>query len=204
MTGAELSVAIVDEQVFGAVVSALAFAARKHQDQQRKGRSHRPYINHPIALLQILWDVGNVRDRTTLVAALLHDTVEDTDTTLEEVRRAFGDAVADVVREVTDDKVLPKARRKQLQVEHAASASAAAKLIKLADKIHNVAEIGLDPPEGWSPSRREAYLDWAAAVVAGLRGVSPALERAFDEALLVAREELVRGAAGCGGEADAL
>ena len=176
-----------DEELTSVLIAAMAFAARKHQDQQRKGRSHRPYINHPIAVLRLLWDVGGVRDLATLAAALLHDSVEDTDTTLEEISAKFGAAVAKVVAEITDDKSLPKAMRKQLQVEHAASASVPAKLVKLADKTDNVREIAVDPPEGWSLNRMSEYLDWAASVVEGLRGVSPTLERAFDDALADAR-----------------
>jgi guanosine-3',5'-bis(diphosphate) 3'-pyrophosphohydrolase len=175
------------EELVSALVAAMAFAAWKHQDQRRKGRSHRPYINHPIAVLQLLWDVGRVRDPATLTAALLHDTVEDTDTTLDEIREAFGADVARVVAEVTDDKSLPKAVRKQLQVEHAASVSVPAKLIKLADKISNVREVAADPPEGWSLTRKLEYLEWSAAVVEGLRGVNTDLEVAFSDALLALR-----------------
>ncbi len=191
MTNGNPQVDLGDVQIAGALVAALAFAARKHQDQQRKGRAHRPYINHPIAVLQILWDVGGVRDATTLVAALLHDTVEDTDTTLDEIRDTFGTAVTDVVREVTDDKSLPKAMRKQLQIQHSGSASEPAKLIKLVDKIHNVREIASDPPEGWSERRMGAYLDWAGLVVTQIRGANAALEDEFDRAIAQARQALV-------------
>ncbi len=169
------------------VLTALAFAAERHRGQRRKGLTHEPYINHPIRVVTLLWEVGGVREVTTLVAALLHDVVEDTATTLDEVAARFGAEVAGIVAEVTDDKSLPKATRKRLQIEHAPNASPAAKLVKLADKIHNVKEIGSAPPAGWSRARREAYLDWAEAVVTALRGINPALESAFDEALVAAR-----------------
>jgi GTP diphosphokinase / guanosine-3',5'-bis(diphosphate) 3'-diphosphatase len=172
------------------LLTALAFAAERHSGQLRKGATHGPYINHPIRVLMLLWDVGGVRDLTTLVAALLHDLVEDTGTPLGEIEARFGEAVADIVRQVTDDKSLPKATRKRLQIEHAPMATTPAKLVKLADKIHNVMEIGGDPPAGWSTARRAAYLDWAEAVVAGLRGVSPALEAVFDAAVTEARAAL--------------
>lgn len=169
------------------VLAALAFAAERHRGQLRKGVTHEPYINHPIGVVTLLWEIGGVRDVTTLVAALLHDVVEDTATTPEEVARRFGVEVAGIVAELTDDKSLPKATRKRLQIEHAPNASPPAKLVKLSDKIHNVKEIGSAPPAGWSLDRRQAYLDWARAVVAGLRGINPALEAAFDEALAAAQ-----------------
>ncbi len=119
----------------GDLIAAVAFAAERHRDQRRKGEDHRPYVNHVIGVMQLLWDVGGVRDTATLVAALLHDTVEDTGTAPEEIEARFGPEVASIVREVTDDKSLPKDVRKQLQIVHAADASRAAKLVKLADKI---------------------------------------------------------------------
>jgi GTP diphosphokinase / guanosine-3',5'-bis(diphosphate) 3'-diphosphatase len=117
-----------------------------------------------------------------IVSALLHDTVEDTDTTIEELCDKFGPDVARTVAEVTDDKSLPKEERKRLQVLRAGSISDAAKLVKLADKIGNLRDIAERPPVGWTPERRREYFQWARNVVAGLRGVNPTLERAFDEA----------------------
>jgi (p)ppGpp synthase/HD superfamily hydrolase len=176
------------EQDLGMFMRALRFAADKHQNQRRKGREHQPYINHPIRVTEVLWRVGAVRDVPTLLAALLHDTLEDTDTTAGEIEALFGAKVLSFVQEVTDDKTLPKARRKQLQIEHAPHLSAGARLIKLADKIDNVYDISHDPPEGWPHERQVAYLDWAEAVVAGLRGVNVALEAHFDVVLREARE----------------
>jgi guanosine-3',5'-bis(diphosphate) 3'-pyrophosphohydrolase len=115
----------------------------------------------------------------TLVAGILHDTVEDTDTTPEELRSLFGEDVAAIVLEVTDDKALPKAERKRLQVEHAPRRSVPAKCVKLADKICNIRDVTHDPPPGWSLERRREYLDWAERVVAGLRGTNPPLEELF-------------------------
>jgi len=162
------------------LLAALDFAAHKHRDQKRKDQHASPYINHPIALAETLWHVGGVRDARTLAAALLHDTLEDTDTTRRELVARFGSRVADVVAEVTDDKSLPKAERKRLQVEHAPGLSRAAKLVKLADKICNLREVAESPPVGWSRPRRLEYLRWSRDVVAGCRGASPALEREFD------------------------
>lgn len=163
-----------------ALVQAMAFAADKHRNQRRKDAEASPYINHPIALANVLANEGGVQDVTVLCAAVLHDTIEDTETTADELRALFGDQVAAVVLEVTDDKSLDKAQRKQLQIEHAAHCSPQAKLVKLADKICNLRDLLTSPPAGWSAERKQAYFDWAAAVVAGLRGVHPRLEAVFD------------------------
>ena len=120
------------------VLRAAAFAAEKHKNQRRKDAEASPYINHPIALANVLATEGGVVDPDVLCAALLHDTIEDTETTAEELRRAFGESVTAIVLEVTDDKSLPKAERKRLQIEHAKHASPQAKLVKLADKICNM------------------------------------------------------------------
>jgi GTP diphosphokinase / guanosine-3',5'-bis(diphosphate) 3'-diphosphatase len=178
------------EQDFGMFVHALRFAADKHQSQRRKGSTQLPYVNHLIRVTDILWRVGEVRDVSTLLAALLHDTLEDTNTTAGELEALFGAEVLAIVQEVTDDKTLPKATRKQLQIEHAPYLSNDARLIKLADKIDNVYDVSHDPPKDWPHERMVAYLDWAEAVVAGLRGVNVALEAHFDAVLHEARETL--------------
>lgn len=164
------------------ILEAAAFAADRHRMQRRKDANASPYINHPLALAHILSREGKVSDPVVLCAALLHDTVEDTETTLEELEERFGAEVAATVAEVTNDPSLPKAEQKRLQVAKAASKSRAAKLVKLADKISNLRDIAETPPVGWSAERRVEYYHWSRDVVAGLRGVSPALERAFDEA----------------------
>jgi len=164
------------------LLKALAFAAHKHRDQRRKDAQASPYINHPIALANVLVLEGAVDDPVVLSAALLHDTVEDTQTTPAELREAFGERIAGIVEEVTDDKDLPKAERKRLQIEHASHISHEAKLVKLADKICNVRDVAYHPPAKWDLARRREYFDWAKAVVDQLRGVHPALEKKFDEA----------------------
>ena len=161
------------------VLSAATFAAERHRDQRRKGKDASPYINHPLALASLLAERGE-RDPTLLMAALLHDTVEDTATTFEDIERSFGTEVADIVREVTDDKALPRAERKRLQIEHAAYLSRRAMLVKLADKICNLRDVVVSPPDGWSVQRKREYFDWAKAVVDRMRGVHPDLEAMFD------------------------
>jgi len=159
---------------------ALHFAADQHRDQRRKDVGATPYINHCIALAELLVRVGQVDDPVVLAAAILHDTVEDTKTTFEQLDARYGLEITSVVREVTDDKTLPKEVRKQLQVEHAAHASTRAKLVKLADKICNVEDVITAPPSDWSIARRREYLTWSAAVVNGCRGTNAALEARFD------------------------
>jgi GTP diphosphokinase / guanosine-3',5'-bis(diphosphate) 3'-diphosphatase len=163
------------------ILQAARFAAERHSTQRRKDAAQSPYINHPLTLAAILAEAG-IEDSDVLIAALLHDTVEDTETTLDEVSTQFGARVAGIVGEVTDDKSLPKAERKRLQVEHAPHKSTGAKLVKIADKISNLRDIAASPPADWGDERRIAYFDWAASVVAGLRGVNPGLEALFDEA----------------------
>ena len=164
------------------LITALAFAADKHKNQRRKDADASPYINHPIALANLLLNEAGVEDQRVLIAAVLHDTIEDTDTTGQELVRHFGKEVADIVLEVTDDKALPKAERKRLQIEHAAHISRRAKLVKLADKICNLRDITASPPADWSVDRKREYFDWAKSVVDRLRGVHPGLEHLFDKA----------------------
>jgi GTP diphosphokinase / guanosine-3',5'-bis(diphosphate) 3'-diphosphatase len=161
---------------------ALTFAAYKHRFQFRKGSKPVPYINHPIAVANLLVNVGNIRDPETIVAALLHDTVEDTETTLRELADEFGRSISDLVAELSDDKSLPKEQRKRLQVEHAATLSRRARLVKLADKTCNLRDVVGDPPDGWSLQRRQEYFDWAKSVVDQIRQTSVELEQTFDAA----------------------
>ncbi|MFT3772148.1 MAG: HD domain-containing protein [Minicystis sp.] len=166
----------------GLVLKALAFAAEKHRHQRRKDREASPYINHPIDLANILVNEAGVTERAVVIAAVLHDTVEDTATTPEELRAEFGEEIAAIVAEVTDDKALPKAERKRLQEVHAPHASPEAQLVKLADKISNLRDLSRSPPANWDLERRRAYFDWAKRVVDGIRGRNARLEALFDEA----------------------
>lgn len=173
-----------------ALLEALHFASVKHRDQRRKDVDASPYINHPIEVAALLARVGGVIDLITLQGAILHDTVEDTNTTAVELEGSFGLEVRRVVEEVTDDRRLPKAERKRLQIEHARHLSSRARQIKLADKISNVRAVTEAPPVDWPLERRREYLDWTERVAAGCRGCNAALESFYDEVLQEGRRVL--------------
>lgn len=165
------------------LLKAIEFASRKHSRQRRKDADASPYINHPIRVTYLLADTGGITDLVTLMAAVLHDTIEDTETTAQELEAQFGRTVRKVVEELTDDKSLDKAVRKQLQIEHAPRLSQRAKAIKLADKIANVQDVTEARPADWDLARRLDYLNWTEKVVAGCRGTNAALEKCFDLAV---------------------
>jgi guanosine-3',5'-bis(diphosphate) 3'-pyrophosphohydrolase len=166
----------------GLILRAVAFAERKHRGQPRRDKDKSPYIHHPIAAANILANEGGVEDPVVLAAALLHDTIEDTSATPQELIELFGDEVAAIVLEVTDDKALDKAERKRLQIAHAAGKSHKAKLVKLADKTANLRDMVDIPPADWNLERRREYFDWAKQVIDEIRGTNGRLEAAFDAA----------------------
>ncbi len=162
------------------ILKAFKFAAGKHRDQRRKDERASPYINHLITVAETLWIIGGIREVTTLVAGILHDIIEDTDTSLEELEREFGPEIGGIVSELTDDKELPQLVRKRLQIEHSATLSSHARHVKIADKISNLDDIIHSPPARWPLERREEYVIWAGKVIDGLRGSNEALEQSFD------------------------
>lgn len=172
------------------VLKALEFAAEKHKDQRRKGKESTPYINHPIQVAAMLVEYGHEDDAELIQAAILHDTIEDTETTPEELEKHFGHEVKCLVLEVTDDKNLPKNVRKQLQIDTAPKKSDKAKRLKLVDKICNIKDIVNFPPSDWPLERRIEYLDWAEKVVKGLKGVHPVLEEMFFKELKEGRKKM--------------
>ena len=173
-----------------AVARALDFAARKHSSQRRKGEANEPYVNHLAEVARLVAEATLGQDPVAVVAALLHDTIEDTGTTRAELEREFGAEVAAVVAEVTDDKSLPKMERKRLQEQNAPHKSPRAKLVKIADKTSNLRSIAQSPPTDWDLKRQREYFEWAARVVAGCRGTNATLERWFDEAHAAGLEAL--------------
>jgi (p)ppGpp synthase/HD superfamily hydrolase len=176
---------------FSGFMTALRFCAEKHRNQRRKDAGKTPYLNHPVEVAELLWRIGGGRDMAVLIAALLHDVIEDTEATPEEVESLFGSEAASLVMEVTDDKSLPKARRKELQVQHAPDLSLGAKLIKMADKICNVRDITWSPPPDWPLARRMEYLNWSERVVAALGPCNPELERYFSKVLAEGKQKLL-------------
>jgi guanosine-3',5'-bis(diphosphate) 3'-pyrophosphohydrolase len=172
------------------ILEAASFAAKKHTGQHRKGGDAEPYINHPLDVADILANIGRVDDPDVIIAALLHDTIEDTDATAEEILTMFGERTMSIVLEVTDDKSLRKKERKRLQIEHAPHLSPGAKLVKLADKISNIKDVTNNPPANWDKARKIKYLDWGEKVVEGLRGENKALEKLFDEVVKKGRKSI--------------
>jgi len=164
-----------------ALMEATLFAADKHRGQKRKDAGGTPYINHPIMVVSLMAGIGEITDIELLQAGMLHDTVEDTDTSPEEIEARFGCAVRSLVMEVTDDKSLDKQERKRLQIEHAPHLSPQAKAIKIADKIANLTDLLNSPPATWPEERMWQYVAWSRQVVDGCRGHNPLLEARYDE-----------------------
>lgn len=164
------------------ITRALDFAARKHVGHRRKGLAAEPYINHLAEVALLLAEASDGKDAELVMAGLLHDCIEDQGVRFEELAELFGADVAGLVGEVTDDKSLAKAERKRLQIEHAPHKSERARMLKIADKISNLHSMSSSPPKDWDVKRRREYFEWARAVVAGCRGISPSLEAKFDEA----------------------
>ena len=162
------------------VLRAAAFTADKHRHQRWKDHALTPYINHSFAVVRVLAEEGGIKDPEILAAAILHDTLEDTETTLKELQCEFGAHIARLVAEVTDDKSLPKQRRKQLQIDHAPMKSKGAALIKVADKICNLRDLRASPPKHWTAERRQRYQQWASDVVTALPLGRHRLRRVFD------------------------
>jgi guanosine-3',5'-bis(diphosphate) 3'-pyrophosphohydrolase len=174
-----------------ALMEATLFAADKHRGQKRKDAQKTPYINHPIYVVNLMAGVGGITDIELLQAGMLHDTVEDTDATPEEIETHFGYTVRSLVMEVTDDKSLEKQERKRRQIERAPRLSPRAKIIKLADKIANLTDILTSPPAHWPLERRQQYLVWSNKVIAGCRGHNERLEEIYDARIMEANARLM-------------
>lgn len=167
------------EELCGQLLLAVNFAAEKHKNQRRKNAEQTPYINHPLRVAQYLAEAG-IEDVEIWIGAILHDTVEDTDTTLDEIESLFGKRTRNMVDEVTDNKTLPKAIRKRLQISHTADISDDAKCIKMADKLHNLSSFQESVPKGWDVERIQGYFVWAKAVVENCKGINSYLEGQLD------------------------
>lgn len=193
-TFGQIADAVIAQSSEALLIRAASFAARKHRDQRRKDIPASPYINHCLRVAELVATVGGVSDPEIVAAAILHDTIEDTETTPHELEIAFGARVRGIVEQLTDDKSLAKDVRKRLQIEHAHRLSADAVPIKLADKIANVEDVTDSPPADWSHQQRVEYVDWAEAVVNNCPLANERLLGAFRRAVERARQTLqVRG-----------
>src|SRR5258708_16722534 len=163
------------------ILAAARYAAAKHASQKRKGVAEEPYVNHLLEVAELIAGSSEVLDTELVMAGLLHDTIEDTGVTRQELEQLFGNDVASLVVEVTDDKSLPQEMRKSLQVQNAGKKSARAPTLKLADKISNLRSMLASPPADWSLQRRRQYFEWAGQVVAGLSAPNSLLKAEFDK-----------------------
>ncbi|MCB0587630.1 MAG: bifunctional (p)ppGpp synthetase/guanosine-3',5'-bis(diphosphate) 3'-pyrophosphohydrolase [Phaeodactylibacter sp.] len=171
------------------VMDAAVYAAMKHQYQRRAGYDKLPYMNHLLKVTEALIRIGGERDEALLLAAVLHDVLEDTDATHEELARHFGREAADIVLELTDDMSIPYMERKWLQVEKARQLSEKARKIRIVDKATNIRDI-LSYPLDWPLEKKENYLDNSIQVVSRIRGANPRLDAWFDETAAWARQRL--------------
>ena len=178
------------------VMQAADAAARWHVHQRRKGAAQEPYMTHLLEVASLVTQATGGAEPNVVIAALLHDAIEDQEVSAETIANQFGQEVADIVLEVTDDKSLPKQERKQKQVETANQKSREAKFVKLADKTSNLRTIAISPAANWSFERRIEYIEWSKSVVEGLRGDLPWLEQQFDEAAEIATRSLNPAVAG--------
>ncbi len=172
------------------LLNAVIFATKKHQGQKRKGKNQDPYIFHPLNVAKVIMEIGHIVDQDIVIAAVLHDTLEDTTATIKELTKYFGLKVTDIVAEVSDDKSLDKNERKQRQVRHAPSLTYGARVVKLGDKLVNCRDILSSPPAGWSKRRMQEYIQWAFDVIEQIRGTNNYLEAAFDTLVIEAEEQL--------------
>jgi len=172
------------------IMKAADFAARKHTNQRRKGEGAEPYLNHLIEVASLVAEATNGRPEV-VIAALLHDVVEDQNVTIGEIADLFGPTVASLVAELTDDKSLPKQVRKDMQIANASHKSEGASVIKLADKASNLLALANSPPP-WPAERKRAYVEWARAVVSGLPFKPAGLLARFEDAARLATESIER------------
>jgi len=175
-----------------AVLKAADAAARWHVHDRHKGAAEKPYVNHLLEVASLVAEATDGNDPNLVIAALLRDAMEDQEVPREMIADRWGEDVACLVDEVTDDMSLDETTRKRKQVETASKKSSRAKILKLADKTSNLRAITATPPPDWSVKRRVEYVTWVRGVVAGLRGVNEWLEAAFDKAATAAEESVRR------------
>jgi (p)ppGpp synthase/HD superfamily hydrolase len=168
---------------FSMVLDAISFAAQKHVSQVRKDEDATPYIIHPMGVALSLWEEGAVRNPTVIIAALLHDTLEDTDATKEEIAMLFGCQVSEIVAELTNPSDLSSQEAKEWQIQHAPFLSQEAKLVKLSDRLYNVRDLRT-PPVGWNEDKIQNYYEWGQKLLEALQGTHPAMEQLLQNEIL--------------------
>lgn len=166
------------------VLNALLYAAECHQSQTRKNMAHTPYIIHPMSVTQNLLSIGHVRDTDVIIASLLHDTIEDTQATYDDLKKRFGEKVEGLVREVTEDNKLAGQKKRKMQIVHALQTSKEASMIKLADKLYNLEALITEPPEKWTRERIDQYFEWSQVVIDNLPDANPDLKAAVHKVIL--------------------
>jgi (p)ppGpp synthase/HD superfamily hydrolase len=165
------------------ILKGVEFAMQKHQFQERKNSKKTPYVIHPIGVADHIMRVGKVYDADVIIAALMHDTINEGLATKEELTKNFGKAVASYVEEVTDDQAIPVKERKKKQIIQALHQSKGASLIKLSDKWHNLNTLMKDPPSGWNREKMDLYFQWAQAVAENLPEVNAPLKESLHETI---------------------
>ncbi|EFO18322.1 hypothetical protein LOAG_10172 [Loa loa] len=163
------------------IIEAVDLAARRHRQQRRKDAAQTPYVNHPIGVAYILTSEGQITDTTTIIAAILHDIVEHTKTTDEEIRKMFGDEIADIVKECTMVRSMKREARMKSELEKASKLSHKAKLVQLADKLNNIRDIERGTPLGWTKQHVTEYIIFAKDLLSKIRGIHGPLESALDD-----------------------
>jgi hypothetical protein len=174
---------------FPLLIQAISFAATKHQGQFRKDAAATPYIIHPIGVARSLWEEGKVRNLNVLLAALLHDTLEDTETSSEELGKLFGSRVSSTVEELTNDPNLSTEQNKQRQIDHACMLSLNAQLVKLADRLYNVRDLR-NLPSNWGKEKVRSYLMWGEKLLKALKGTNQPLEELLGKEIAEQRSAL--------------
>jgi guanosine-3',5'-bis(diphosphate) 3'-pyrophosphohydrolase len=168
-----------DTDPLNLVIRAAYFAGEKHRLQRRSDVEQTPYINHPLELAHILTEEGGINCLDTICASLLHDTLEDTDTSSDELKKHFGDVIASIVMEVSNDMTLSSQQRRVYELEKVVSLSHKAKLVKIADKLANIRDVSTMPPMGWTREKKQDYFDFALEIINQIGSVSPRLHQIF-------------------------
>jgi (p)ppGpp synthase/HD superfamily hydrolase len=154
---------------------ALEYASKLHKDQRRKGNGGSPYVNHLIEVASLLSRVAEVTDHEVIIAAILHDVLEDTEAREGDIFDRFGGTVLAYVKHVTDDKLLSLEKRRIAQLKSIENSSSQIQLIKLADHCSNIASL----PPSWDRARLESYISWSHSIAVHCYSASEELAKVY-------------------------